>query len=170
MSHQDQEMKAPYYPSIYYQKTQTRFGAVETNYPNLYQNPLPGKLILEVDTLSALEELWGDRIFLNRELTYKLVSGACEESQYQKLLTSYYVRHAKFTSYVDEAVSFGDSNISLLTRIVRPAREVIDREIERTVAKIQEQGGKIVMITHDFVYATFKHKDIPTFKRARIIE
>jgi hypothetical protein len=169
MSSLQDATKAPYYPSIYYQEKRTIFGAIETDYPDLYTRPLFDKRILQIDTLAALEPLWGEGIFQSRELTYKMVSGSCGEEHFKRLLQSYYGKHKKFTDYVDNAFHFGDRNTTLITRIIRPARQAIKDYADAALVEIDRSGGRVVMLTHDYIYATYRHSNLPTFARSNII-
>jgi hypothetical protein len=148
---------------------QTRFGAIETDFPELYKNPIPGKTILEIDALRCLGEKWGDSVLCNRDLLYKIVSGNYKtEEEYRRLLLSFYAKHPKFTQYIDEVINFGNKKTDLITRIIKPIRERIDSEIESIEELASITGGKLVMVTHDFVYLIYKHDNLPAIT-ARII-
>jgi hypothetical protein len=166
--------KAPFYPSIYYRETRTIFGAIETDHPDLYTRPLFDKKILIVDTLAAIstQNMWGESILSSEEtrnLAYQLVSGSCSEEKLQRLMASFYAKHKKFTDYVDNAFHFGDKSTTLLTRIVRPARQAIAEYTENALLEIGRTGGRVVMLTHDYVYATYRHANLPTFEHSRVI-
>lgn len=58
----------------------TPFGAMEN--PELLLN-LPDKIILRVDTLSCLKELWGDNILMARQHLYELVAGTVSDEDFR---------------------------------------------------------------------------------------
>mgnify|MGYP000599325118 CR=1 FL=1 len=82
-------------------KRTTPFGAVEN--PGLLLN-LPDKVILRVDTLACLKEMWGENILMARQHLYELVAGTVSDSDFQELITSYYKRYAAFANYVEVPV------------------------------------------------------------------
>ena len=88
-------------------KRTTPFGAVEN--PGLLLN-LPDKVILRVDTLACLKEMWGENILMARQHLYELVAGTVSDSDFQELITSYYKRYAAFANYVDEKYLLGSNS------------------------------------------------------------
>ena len=148
-------MSVPYYPNLCVTQRETRFGAIETSHPTLYKNPIPGKKIYEVDMLECLKEIWGDNILLARSLTYKLVSGSCSDDEYRALLSSYYRKYAAFTNYVNSALLFGDRSVPKITKLVVPARTLINSYTDKALIQIKDSGAKFLMRTHDYVYCSF---------------
>lgn len=138
----------------------TPFGAVED--PSLLQG-LPEKGVLRVDTLSCLKEIWGDNILMGRQHLYRLVSGKVSDAEFQELLVSYYKRYSAFANYVDEKYLFGDTNIPLVTRIIKPAREAIG-EYTKTVMRVGRIYSGTYLGNHqDFVYLAFTSDLLPEF-------
>lgn len=170
-----QEMiKAPYYPSVFYTQRLTPFGAIETSHPDLYTQPISGKKILRVDALAAVatEQYCGESILQTEEvrsLAYKLFSGNCTDEVFQKLLVSFYVKHPQFMNYVDEKVQFGDESQTIVTRLIKPIRDAITEYSNDVLYKINHSGGKVVMTTHDYIYAIFKHDKLPLINHSKVI-
>ena len=156
--------KAAYYPDIILITTETRFGAKETNYPTLYDSPLPGKTIVKVDTLDILKDIWGTTILMSRDKVYRLVSGNISDESYRKLLCSYYMKYSSFCNYVTDKYIFGDKNIPLIRRIIEPARDIISLHTEEVCNTLKNSGGKFLMVTHDYVYYSYNHDNIPELR------
>ena len=126
---------------------------------------------MEIDSLSCLKDMWGDSILLNRSLIYKVVSGNYDtEEQYRNIILSLCAKHPSFANYVDNAVIFGDKNIPLITRLIKPARAAIDEYTTSTCKLAENNGGRIIMYTHDYIYVLYKHSNIPEFPIATIIK
>lgn len=158
------ERKAPYYPRVILTSTETRFGAIESNNPTLYDTPLSDKIILKVDTLDVLKDIWGETILMSREKTYKLVSGHATDDEYRKLLASYYAKYSGFCNYVTDKYVFGDNSIPLISRIVDPVRKMIDTHSSNVAGILVSNGGKFLMRTHDYLYYAFRTSDIPEIR------
>lgn len=144
--------QAPYYPRIEVTENVTRFGAIETTVPQLYKNPISGKVIYEIDTLEILKEIWGANILMSRDYTYKLVSGSCSDEEYRRLLQSYYKKFAAFSNYVNAAFLFGDPGTARIRRLTEPARKLIDSYSDLVIAEVDAKGAKLLMRTHDYIY------------------
>lgn len=157
--------KALYYPQITIHQNVTRFGAIETNYPQLYASPIDKRVICRIDTLESLKDIWGENILMSRELTYSLVSGNCSDEQYHKILQSYYVKFASFTNYVNYTFLFGDTNIPAIKRLIDPIRKIIDDYTEELLEEIKNTGGKFLMRTHDYIYCAYSIKNEPSFDK-----
>lgn len=148
-------MSAPYYPRVELTQSVTRFGAIESSNPTLYKSPIQGKIIYEIDTLTALQEIWGANILQARENVYKIVSGSCSDDEYRLLLRSYYRKYAAFTNYINGAFLFGDRATPEIERIVIPARRLIDAYADNVMAQLRETGAKFLMHTHDYIYCAY---------------
>ena len=147
-------------------KRTTPFGAVEN--PELLLN-LPDKVILRVDTLSCLKELWGDNILMARQHLYELVAGTVSDEAFQGLITSYYKRYSAFANYVDEKYLFGEKSLPLVVRIIEPARAAIKEYEQRLIAISRQYGGQYLGNHQDFAYFAFKHTSLPEFEESRRI-
>ena len=128
-------------------KRTTPFGAVEN--PGLLLNH-PDKVILRVDTLACLKEMWGENILMARQHLYELVAGTVSDSDFQELITSYYKRYAAFANYV-----------------IGPARDCIKQYEERLIAQCQMRRGRYIGSHQDFAYFAFNTADhLPEFEES----
>lgn len=154
--------KAKYYPRVDVQEYITRFGAKETNCPDLYKTPVPSNSTsaiasIEVDALKVLEMYWGENILQNRDRVYKLVSGTCEDDdELRSIVGSLYNTYASFKNYVDRIVLFEPEGAPVMSLLIKPMREKINERIEAIEKKVEREGGKVVLESHDYVYATFR--------------
>lgn len=144
-------------------KQTTPFGAME--YPGLLLN-LPNKIVLRVDTLSCLKELWGDNILMARQHLYELVAGTVSDEGFQRLITSYYKRYSAFANYVDEKYLFGEKGLPLVVRIIQPAREAIKNYEQRLIAISRQYGGEYLGNHQDYSYFAFKTEFLPEFEES----
>lgn len=164
------EQRAPYYPNVKLIATETRFGAVETNNPSLYDKPLENKVIVKVDILDILRDYWGETILMSRDKVYRLVSGSISDEGYRKLLCSYYMKYSGFCNYVTDKYIFGDKNIPLIRRIVEPARDIISLHKTEVCSELKASGGKYLMETHDYIYYAFSaSSSIPEVRGMTVI-
>lgn len=141
----------------------TPFGAQEN--PNLLLS-LPDKIILRVDTLSCLKELWGENILMSRLHLYKLVAGTVTDVEFQGLITSYYRRYSAFANYVDDKYYFGEKSLSLVSRIIDPARDVIRNYEQRVIAISRQYGGEYLGNHQDYAYFAFRNEHLPEFEES----
>lgn len=144
-------------------KRTTPFGATE--HPDLLQH-LPDKLVLRVDTLSCLKELWGDNILMARQHLYELVAGTVSDLDFQELIISYYKRYAAFANYVDEKYLFGEKTQPLVVRIIEPARDVIKDYEQRLIAISRQYGGEYLGSHQDYAYFAFRTEYMPKFEES----
>jgi hypothetical protein len=161
--------KAPYYPGVYYTTKVTPFGALETDYATLYDTRIDGRTIMKVDCLGAIRRFLGDNVYRDRKRLYKLLSGSCSEKELRDLLTSFYVKYNSFANYTDDAIIFGGDEKTTLTKVIEPLRNLVDKEIMNVSIIIEKSGGKIAMVTHDYVYAIFSHTVLPDIENAVVI-
>lgn len=103
----------------------TPFGAREN--PGLQERTMAFPNILRVDLLVALRDIWGEDIVADRDTLYRLVSGDCTDEELQELLCKYYEESAAFANYCDEQWCFGDNSETFLYRIIKPARDLIEK-------------------------------------------
>jgi len=107
--------------------------------------------------MSALEVMWGKEIFRTRLHMLTIVSGyGISESKYRALITSYYRRFRDFSNYVDESILFGDDELSFITKLISPIREILDKKKETTIRELTSAGGKILLEGDEYVYAAFR--------------
>lgn len=142
---------------------QTPFGATEN--PGLLLS-LPDKIVLRVDTLSCLKELWGDNILMARQHLYELVAGTVPDVDFQGLITSYYKRYSAFANYVDEKYLFGEKSLPLVVRIIEPARTTIREYEQRLIAISRQYGGEYLGNHQDYAYFSFRTEFLPEFEES----
>lgn len=163
------KQKAVYYPDIILTTTETRFGAKEIDKPTLYDKPIPGKVIVKVDTLDILKDIWGVTILMSRDKVYRLVSGNVSDEEYRALICSYYRKYSSFCNYVTDKYIFGDKNIPLVRRIIEPARELISLHTDEVIRILEQSGGKYLTTTHDYLYYAYMHDKIPEVRGMTLI-
>lgn len=144
-------------------KRTTPFGAKENQ--DLL-NDLPDRVVLRVDTLSCLKEMWGDNILMARQHLYELVAGTVSDSDFQVLITSYYKRYSAFANYVDEKYLFGEKSLPLVVRIIEPARTAIAEYEQRLIAISRQYGGHYLGNHQDYAYFAFKNDYLPEFEES----
>lgn len=136
----------------------TPFGAVEN--PELL-NRLPNKVVLRVDTLVGLKEVWGDNILMARQHLYELVAGTIADTAYQDLIISYYKRYSAFANFVDEKYLFEEKDRPLVARIIEPARQEIKRYSDYAVAVCKLYGGQYLGSHQDYAFFAFPSEKLP---------
>ena len=148
------------------QSWMTPFGSVEDC--NLL-NTLPENNVTRVDTLSALEGIWGENILEQREKLYKIVSGTCSDEEFRSLITEFYTTYAAFSNFVDEVYLFEDHNIPLVTRIIQPARNRINAMKSMIQTQCRTYSGQIHGEHQDYVYISFTGPLRPKYERSEEI-
>lgn len=138
----------------------TPFGATEN--PDLLRN-LSDKIILRVDTLACLKNLWGNNILMARQHLYELVAGTVSDKEFQILITSYYKRYSAFANYVDEKYLFEEKSLPLISRIIGPVRETIQQYEQRVIAISKQYSGTYLGNHQDYAYFSFKTEFLPEF-------
>lgn len=153
-----EEVRAMYYPGESLVVGQTRFGMPKTLNVSLYQKPVPNKIIVKVDIVDCLREMWGNGMLIGRNYVYQLVSGdGVDDNQYRDILTSCYTRFAAFANYCDECYYFGNQTLPLHERFLQPAQERIQKERE-----IVSSYGRFLAEDHGYIYLAFPAgSDIP---------
>lgn len=154
------EVKLPYYPKVNAMATETRFGAVEVTTPRIYEEPIAGKFIVRVDTLTVLKERIGEACFAYRELVYAIVAGTDSPYDYRKLFASFYKKYPEFRGYVNDLYFYGDTSIPIIDRVVDKLRELITGYRDSVASCFDGAGGKYLLYTHDFIYYAFRNKDV----------
>lgn len=105
-----------------------------------------------VDLLVSLREIWGSSICNNRGLLYKMVAGTKTDTELHSLLKYFYIRHPAFTNFVNQAYYFGNQDVTLIRRIVVPARERILSYQSRCVETANAVGVAVVGFSEDYLY------------------
>lgn len=133
---------------------------------------LNNKVIVKIDSLQCLEDMFDKGMFINRDLLYRLVSGSNGQSSYGELISSFYKKFPSFSNYIDGAVMFKDDDRNLLQNIMIPIRTKIDEYKATVKSKASEVGGRLVLDTHDYLYIAFdvgKYKEIPGVRIEKVI-
>jgi len=133
------------------------------------ENKIEGRILLKIDMLDSLKELWGPNVMMARDILYKIVSGCVEEQEYLELLTSYYKRFSAFANYVDYQYMFGEEDTPLLVKIIKPIREKVCAYQLKMEEQILKKGGKVVGVSHDYIYAEFWSKKVPCLDGSIIV-
>lgn len=161
--------QAPFYPNITLETTETRFGALETNMPNLYDQPIKGQITIKIDTLDILCDIWGENILMSRDKVYTLLSGNTTDERYRAILMSYYRKYAAFCNYVTDKYIFGDSKVPLIRRIVEPARCMVNEHAEQVKGVMKFDGCTYLMQSHDYLYYLLPNDSRPKIRGAIFI-
>lgn len=153
-----EEVRAMYYPGQTLKIEQTRFGMKRTLNVSLYQRPVAGKVIVKVDLLDCLREIWGNGMLMGRQYAYTLLSGdGVTDDTYREILTSCYERFAAFANYCDECYYFGDQTLPLHERFLKRATELVDKQRE-----IASGYGRVLAESEGYLYLAFPSGQVPT--------
>lgn len=150
-----ERVKAIYYPNLTLQLSVTRFGSKKLLEPkNPYEKPLMNdKILVKIDKLECLKELWGAGVLIGRDNVYKLVSGDTDDDTYRQLMVSYYKTHASFANYVDSIVMFGSQSKPVITRFVESVRRELNRYQQEIDSHIRQyHGSKFLLEDNEYLY------------------
>lgn len=153
----------------------TPFGVQECEDENIYENNkalLDDRVVIKVDCLQCLEDMFDKGMFINRNLVYSLFSGNVVNVPYGELLASFYKKFPAFSNYIDGALLFRDEDRNLLQNIMVPIRTKINNYKLDVKVKASEIGGRLVLETHDYVYIAFKredYKELPGIRVEKVI-
>lgn len=151
----ERTIRAIYYPNLNLTLSVTRFGSVKLLKPaNPYVEPLTNKKVLvKIDMLVCLQEVWGQSILLGRNNIYKLVSGDTDDETYRRLIAAYYKTHAAFANYVDALYLFGQQDIPFIARFVKSTRNILN-EYGGIVDGVVNTytGSKFLLETEEYRY------------------
>lgn len=128
----------------------TPFGAVENPKNREQWTKIPGTH--RVDLLVALRSVWGNNITRNRGTLYKLVAGKADDNELHSLLKYFYLRHPAFCNYVSSAYYFGNQDVSLIRRIISPARERILNYQNACLDAAYDAGVGVLGYDMDYLY------------------
>lgn len=127
----------------------TPFGAEEN--PELLEK-IKGRNAYRIDLLLSLREIWGDLVVSQRSALYLLVSGSCSDTQLQQICKYFFTRSTSFSNYADYAYYFGDPNVPYICRLVRPARQLIQRAYEGARRDAVDTGCAPIGVDRDYLY------------------
>lgn len=148
-----EQIKAIYYPNLTLQLSVTRFGSKKLLEPaNPYVKPLTNKKILvRIDMLECLRDVWGTSILVGRDNIYKLVSGDTDDETYRSLLCSYYRTHAAFANYIDYISMFGRQDVPFIKRFVDETRRLLREYSALVDATVSTYAGtKFLLETEEY--------------------
>lgn len=123
--------------------------------PEVYNKPIPNKIILRIDTLDCLRSLLGDECYMYRDFLYAILAGEDPVYDVNKLLASFYRKYPKFTEYVNDKYFYGNDSESMVDKVLKPLREKVNEYRAERVNYITGVGGKYLIQTHDFLYFAF---------------
>ena len=93
---------------------------------NPYVEPLKNKKILvKIDLLEGLKEVWGESILIARDNIYKIVSGDVDDDTYHKLVCTYYRTHSSFANFIDYCYMSRSEEEPFIKKFVEETRAVI---------------------------------------------
>lgn len=147
--------RAVYYPNLTLTLTETRFGSKKLLEPrNPYVEPLTNKKVLvRIDMLECLRDIWGASILTGRSNVYKLVSGDTDDKTYRKLLCSYYKTHTAFANYVDRIMIFGRRDIPFIKRFTDETRAYLDTYGDTVDSVVRTyNGSKLLLEDNEYRY------------------
>lgn len=155
----------------------TAFGVPECEDKNVYEENaylLEDKVIVKIDALQCLENMFDKGMFIDRGLLYQLFSGSVEQGiHYGELLATYYKKFPSFANYIDGATMFEDEDRNLLQNIMIPIRNKINNFKVEVKAKAGAEKGRLVLDTHDYIYIAYKlndYKEIPNIRIEQLIK
>ncbi len=149
------QVKLPYYPKVNASVKETSFGVMEISTPEIYNSPLPGRIIAKADLLYCLHDIFGEECFVCREFLYSVVAGSCDKYDVAQLFASFYRRYPCVTEYVNEKYYYGDDSVPMLERCLLPLRDKVDEYGSYMYDKMKGLGGKFLVRTHDLLYFAF---------------
>lgn len=150
-----EHVKAIYYPNLTLQLTETRFGSKKLLAPsNPYVSALTNKKVLvRIDMLECLRDIWGYSILLSRDNIYRLISGDTDDDTYRRMLCSYYKTHAAFANYVDMIHVFGRRDIPFIARFVEDTRRILNEYGIKVSSVVNTYAGsKFLLETEEYRY------------------
>lgn len=163
-------VKLPYYPKLLVVTHETRFGAIEISEPLIYNKPIPNKVIVRVDLLVCLQDLFGTEPFICRELLYTILAGEHKIYDASEVFASYYRKYKMVTSYVNEKYFYGDDTVPIMERSILPLRDVVNAYRDKVFATLTDAGGKYLVQTNDFLYFAYTPEArIPELKGVKVI-
>lgn len=167
-------IKAKYFQeTIYFTQIQTRFGALETDQPKLYDDGLRNGKVVKVDCLEALRGKIDDNLLNNmRSEVYAVVSGTSSiktNEEYRALFQFMYVNFETFRDTVDTAFIFRKDGYNLISAFVKLVRGIIEEYTEKILEISKKTGGSLLMQTHDYVILYYREKEPPEFDKAVVI-
>ena len=164
------QVKLPYYPKVEAQMHVTPFGAVEISVPQIYDTPLQNKVIVKVDTLCCLDDVFTNECFICRDFLYAIMAGDYRKYNITDVFASYYRRFSSVREYVNDRYFYGDNEVPMLERCILPLRERVNSFKDKTVDLMCGAGGKYLTHTHDYLYFSFSPSaTIPEYKGVEII-
>lgn len=152
----EQVVKAIYYPTVYLTLDETRFGSKRLRQPaNPYVEPLKNKKILvKIDLLEGLKEVWGESILIARDNIYKIVSGDVDDDTYHKLVCTYYRTHSSFANFIDYCYMSRSQEEPFIKKFVEETRAVVRNYglLVEDLVMNKYGGNKFLLEDHEYRY------------------
>lgn len=149
-------VKAIYYPNLNLTLTETRFGSQKLLRPtNPYVKPLTNKKVLvKIDLLECLREVWGESILIGRDNIYKIVSGDVDDKTYLQLICTYYKTHASFANFMDYCYMSCPETTPLLQKFAEETRAVLRnyRMVVHDLVMNKYCGSKYLLEDREYLY------------------
>lgn len=150
------QVKLPYYPNILAVVSETNTGVQEISIPEIYNKPLAnGKIIVRVDCLRCLDNVFDNAAFIYRDIIYNIIAGKGDTCD---AVSSCYRRFKEFREYVNNCYFFGDDSVPIVDRLVDPMRESVNDYMSQCKQMLSAMGGKYLITTHSYVYFAFNNK------------
>lgn len=146
-------LKLPYHPRVQATAVTTMSGIVEISHPDIYDVPIPDKVIIKVDCLRCLAPIVGDSCFIYRDYLYNVIAGKGDVyNQFGHL----YRRHKKLCSYVNEVATYGNNTEPLVDLCLEPLRDKVKEYLLEVHKILSGTGGKHLVDTHGYVYFCYR--------------
>lgn len=131
---------------------------------------MKGKVVIRIDTLSILKDVVGEEIYKDRNKLYKLLSASGVTNRvYQILFERAYLDSERFRFYVDGQFLFKSPEENLLSVVIAPLREKVDKYQVELFNRLTSSGFKYLMSTHDYVYYATSKAPIPELEGLTVI-
>lgn len=152
------QVKLPYYPEISATATINKLGLQDISVPEIYEKPLPNKLIIRVDLLQTVPKL--DVNNLNHRNTfYNLLTLELSKDAKNKIFHTLYDKSAEFRYYIKELYIFGDTATPLET-IARQDTMNHIKEVRNTVIPEYDKNFKYLVETNGYVYYSINNAEL----------
>jgi hypothetical protein len=144
----------------------TKFDSVVVDKPDIY-NGYMDKIVITIDGLEGLRNLFGNVVTLSRQNLFELVAGDCEQTKFRTLLTLFYKRCPEFTTYVDSVILEAPQNVT--RAIIFPLRTQVENFLTEQANIAKDCGGKFLMRSHDKLYYAFATRTFTDLKGVKVV-
>lgn len=166
-------MKAKYTDAKTYNAVFTRFGAIESDSPHIYEKHFSQGSIIRLDLLDAIECKVGAEVIDEfRDQLYAVISGSPSietNEEYQNLFEYIYLNYHGFRMWIEEAYSFLEEDANPITAYIEPLRVLINNHKLDLKDMVTQTGAIFLKETHDYIYIMYRHQDIPDLSPFRTV-